>query len=549
MIIDNPGGGDCLFYAISTGLIHSIQTNPDRTQARSLWDRWVHLGGLRQIQPPISFDTILKLNLTSNPKDNSDIKIVLQQSLRNIAAKAINQQAEDLWLESIQGSDEKLIKQIKLDHLNKELKNYDEIDLKVSKLEKPVKDLVVQYTNIRAQNGYKDNDQSRILAAQIKSLSDEIKKNNPLIYQQYKKLQDDPRISELRHERSDLGKSNLENHTVYRSMRELVKFYKETPNGKKDLHNIYYPSKEVNDLAIKIAKTCNSEEEINQAITQPDTMTKLFAGVNTISNAKSHEFGNYEHAGAILTALKVNSSIQKQGELVPNVDTTFGNSTPVIKLVNVQDRHWVTELELPQANLNKAQNVEPQKVQEVKQTIPVQKTQETNPLETKIEKLKGAVIMAVMENHHNLAKSHLDTINKLEQQSENNLGYGPPNNVVQGMFNPAKASTHEEKVERLKDSIVTLVSSNNFYLAHKQIQALQRIEGIKKTSDFKLELQSYKKDPATHYSQILQRVREKEHAGEGLTESQKKQVGVSLNDEELAAKLQEEEFRNPSMKP
>ncbi|SNV04616.1 Dot/Icm T4SS effector [Legionella waltersii] len=90
--IDNPGGGDCGFYAFAIGLINIIQHEYELSGSSATFEKWQHAGLKRiRLQDILSIDLNQLMNSPYNYKSNE--LSTLQMSLRLIA---VNAYREDL---------------------------------------------------------------------------------------------------------------------------------------------------------------------------------------------------------------------------------------------------------------------------------------------------------------------------------------------------------------------------------------------------------------------------------------------------------------------
>lgn len=351
--LDNPGRGDCLFYSLSAGLIHYIQTCPDREQAKALWDKWGVLSGLAESTMkeglhPITFEEIEELDLSDNPTKETDLKIRLQFSLRKIAAETLIKRSNDLFFSQCNPESEQYqLRQAKINQLNDQLKEYDDVFQQVEILEQPSRLLQAEIKKIRENNGYLETKETLELNTQRLNSLNAIK--TEIAFLKLKTMQNSEEISQLRNQRSLLTTNQIEHDPIYINLRNLVDFYK-TPRDEDYLsHNIFQYSPVVTDLARDLAKAKASDSEIIQYSLQEKIRPLLIQGVNEIK--KRYVWGNAEHAASVLTALGVNSSIQKKGEESVKLDTTFGKEAPIVKLININDGHWVTDLDFLEISL------------------------------------------------------------------------------------------------------------------------------------------------------------------------------------------------------
>lgn len=86
--IDNPGGGDCAFYAFAIGLIAEIQKQVKETGQSPLFDKWVAQG-----LKGVTLDNIKEFELTEESHSHAKRPLLdtLQLSLRHISAEETKQ--------------------------------------------------------------------------------------------------------------------------------------------------------------------------------------------------------------------------------------------------------------------------------------------------------------------------------------------------------------------------------------------------------------------------------------------------------------------------
>ncbi|HAZ7573010.1 type IV secretion protein Dot [Legionella sp. PATHC032] len=83
--IDNPGGGDCGFYALAVGLINIIQNEYKLHGKSKTYDRWKQVEGIYGIRMQDILNVDLKKLHDSPYTYKSELLFLLQMSLRNIA--------------------------------------------------------------------------------------------------------------------------------------------------------------------------------------------------------------------------------------------------------------------------------------------------------------------------------------------------------------------------------------------------------------------------------------------------------------------------------
>ncbi|HDS3848833.1 type IV secretion protein Dot [Legionella pneumophila] len=83
--IDNPGGGDCGFYAVAIGLISIIQNEYKLYGKSKTYDRWKQVEGIYGVRLQDILNVDLKKLHDSPYTYKSELLFLLQMSLRNIA--------------------------------------------------------------------------------------------------------------------------------------------------------------------------------------------------------------------------------------------------------------------------------------------------------------------------------------------------------------------------------------------------------------------------------------------------------------------------------
>ncbi|APF02104.1 TPA: type IV secretion protein Dot [Legionella pneumophila] len=83
--IDNPGGGDCGFYALAIGLINIIQNEFELHGKSKTYDRWKQVEGIYGVRLQDILNVDLKKLHDSPYTYKSELLFLLQMSLRNIA--------------------------------------------------------------------------------------------------------------------------------------------------------------------------------------------------------------------------------------------------------------------------------------------------------------------------------------------------------------------------------------------------------------------------------------------------------------------------------
>ncbi|HAT8179288.1 TPA: type IV secretion protein Dot [Legionella pneumophila] len=86
--IDNPGGGDCGFYALAIGLIHIVKNEYKLHGKSETYDRWKKMDGLYGIRLQDILNVDLSKLYYSPYTYKSELLFLLQMSLRNIAVIA-----------------------------------------------------------------------------------------------------------------------------------------------------------------------------------------------------------------------------------------------------------------------------------------------------------------------------------------------------------------------------------------------------------------------------------------------------------------------------
>jgi len=361
-LLDNPGGGDCLFYAMSAGLIAAIKTLPEQ-QARDLWDNWASRGKLEGI----SFEAIRGIDLNTDPKRSNELKLALQHSLRDIAAQAMKEESEALFAEQYEphskGYKEK---EKKVKELNEKLKEFDRLDKEVEEIKKRVQGdgILEQFDKriiaLRRNNGA-SGEINELISARTAYYNEQILNTEPA--RNLRKLQDNAEITEWRSQRKLLTSNRLEIDPVYRDFRLLVQFYQSNPsrteNNNQELGvNIFSDSPEIQELAKTVAKNTSQlkgatlDEHVIQVFCDPINRKRILAGVDPIKS--NGNWGKTDHATAVLNTLGVNSHIEEQvgGTILQSkTNNSFGEGVPCVKLVNQNNKHWLTDV--PGAALEK----------------------------------------------------------------------------------------------------------------------------------------------------------------------------------------------------
>lgn len=337
VILDNPGKGNCLFHSIVFALIHNIQTinktNPSK--ARDLWDQWATLG---EINHSLSFETLLQIDLYSDPKKETVLKIKLQNSLRIIAVKAFAERSDYLFSAQCK-PDSKPFCETKqqIASLNVKLEEHDQLLAKVSLQEEPARLLQATIDRIRANNNYKWTDESseinKTRLAILKQLS-ETPENQKLL-----ELRKSQEINELRNQRSLLIQNPIERDPLYINFKNIYDHFKVDNTAFEDCHNIFFHCEKVIHLAKILARTVDNEELLATMI-KAENRTLIMQALNQIKTR--NYWGTAEHAAAIFRALNVNSHILNANQRATTPDFSSGVEAPLICIININDSHWVT---------------------------------------------------------------------------------------------------------------------------------------------------------------------------------------------------------------
>lgn len=341
--LDNPGDGDCLFYSIVAGLIHFIQTNPDKEQARLFWNKWATEGGLADKDcAPLSFEEILETVLTHKPQEVTPLKLRLQNSLRRIAANAMLKRSEDLFAAQFKPNSEQYIsRQHHISQLNEQLKDIDSLCAEVDAQENPARLLQERINDLRAKNGYKNTPEIDELNLERRAILESLKTTAE--FKELTELRNSKEATDLRNQRSALTANQVGHDTLYVNFRSLFEHYQSPEFNPITSHNLFFKCDKARDLAKRLATKLNGDKELLVEMTQEDNRKILLLGVEEIK--KRHHWGNAEQAIDIFKTLEVNFSIQKKGEALVEPHKPFGDNAPMVYLINIADIHWITGLD------------------------------------------------------------------------------------------------------------------------------------------------------------------------------------------------------------
>ncbi len=494
-LLDNPGGGDCMFYALSAGLINAIQTLPE-LEARDLWVNWASQG---KLDDSVTFETIKAINLKDKPTTVNDLNFKLQHSIRNIAAQAMKMESNGLFAEQYDTNSTKYKeKEKKIIGLNEKLKEFDRLDKEVDLIKKTIEQEEVPKAFEQRINVLKQSDGNQ------KQLNELIQQRNAYIDNQIMQtkqgselhtLKNKEEFTELRSQRNLLTSNRLEIDPVYSDFRLLVQFYKNNPSKEDQLINqseldinIFSDSIDVKNLAKAVAnntkkfKGAELDEHVIKVFSAPSNRNKILLGIDSIKTDK--KWGKTDQSTAVLNALGVNSNIEEQvnGVTLQNkTNQSFGKDAPFVKLVNKNNVHWVTDLEIPKPILEQAPEVE----------TPIPK----HPTPTKSES-------------HEVSRADIRA-ELIRKTSESNQIAGD---------------------QQLAEQLDRKLNKQSYSRVLSNLKEPEGAHTIK--SNLKSELDEARKDKDSYYNKLLR-------SGENKKDEE-------LDDGELAARLQEKEYKGPS---
>ena len=145
--LDNPKGGDCLFYAASLGFVRMVQheaisKNPRLN--RQLFERW------HRLDPSISYEQLSRFNIARPDRAEWD---VLQQSLRNILASIRISEMQRVKAEAVASGDCQILRQSSVYRHFLEVYRHPEINASYNPFgDKALGVMEQQFNDIRALN-------------------------------------------------------------------------------------------------------------------------------------------------------------------------------------------------------------------------------------------------------------------------------------------------------------------------------------------------------------------------------------------------------------